>query len=471
MDVYTCNGQPNQQWILSPYDPTGTPQQPSDPEINESFIRVATPDPGAPTQRVGYYTSWSTYANAFHPKNLDTQGIAGKLTVLQYAFENIDPVNLTCMAANKPSSPDENDPVGNDGSADAYADYQKIYGSDISVDGTADSWAQPLRGNFNQLKQLKAKYPNLKVLMSIGGWTYSKYFSDVAATDASRKTFVASCIDVYIRGNLPQIGDDPAGGSGAAAGVFDGFDIDWEFPGSANGHYGNHVSPQDGANYTALLAEFRAELTALGGRPYTLTAALPAGPTEIGNLDVPSVANVLDLGNVMSYDMHGAFEANGPTNFQAPLYDTPASPAYGTAFTANDAISRYLNNGFPAGKLTMGVPFYGRGWTGVPDGGQHGRYQSVTGPTAAFPYSQQPGVADWKELKAAGLTNSYYYDQASRSTWIHDGTNFWSIETPDSLADKRQYIKNLGLGGVMIYSLDADDPSTTLLNAATGMGG
>src|SRR5690349_10898011 len=98
---------------------------------------------------------------------------------------------------------------------------------------------------------------------------------------------------------------------------------------------------------------------------------------------------------------------------------------------------------------------------------RHGRRP----PDVGSPGSQQPGVADGKELKTAGLTSTYHYDQASRSTWFHDGANFWSIETPDSPADKRPYIKNLGLGGVMIYSLDADDAMSTLLNAATGMGG
>jgi GH18 family chitinase len=468
MDAYTCNGDPNQQWLFTPYDPNGTPQQDTDPDETESFSRTATPDPGQPAQRVGYYTSWSTYANAFYPKNLDTEGIASKLTILNYAFENIDPTNLTCMEANKASSNDENSTDGNDGSSDAYADYQKEYTSDTSVDGSSDTWNQPLRGNFQQLKELKAKYPNLKILVSLGGWTYSKYFSDAAATDASRKKFVSSCINMYIKGNLPQIGDDPAGGTGVAAGIFDGFDIDWEFPGSNSGHLGNHVSAQDGANYTALLNEFRTELDALGGPHHTLTAALPAGPTEINQLNIPSVANALDLGDVMTYDMHGAFETNGPTNFQAPLYDTPASPAFGTAFTVNDAITHYLNGGYPAAKLTLGVPFYGRGWTGVPDGGQHGRYQTVTGPTAAFPLSQEPGVVDWKELQAAGKTSNYYYDQDTKSTWIYDGTNFWSIDTPDSLTDKRQYIKDNNLGGVMMYSLEADDANSTLLNAATG---
>ncbi|MFJ6217200.1 glycosyl hydrolase family 18 protein [Streptomyces sp. NPDC092296] len=480
LDVWPCSSHAdparNQTWLMTPYDPSGDPvlDPESDWDDPTSGGGVLIGDAGKPAQRVAYYPSWSVYGNAFYPKDLDTQGIAGKLTTLNYAFENIDPVNLTCFAANKASSSDESDTDGNDGSADAWADYQMSFTTDNSVDGVADTWDQPLKGNFNQLEKLKAKYPNLKVVVSLGGWTYSKYFSDVAATDASRKKFVGSCIDMYIKGDLPTgINDDPAGGTGVAAGVFDGFDIDWEFPGSANGHTGNHVSAQDGANYTLLLQEFRTELDALGGgKHYQLTAALPAGPTEIGRLQVGQLAAALDMGDVMAYDFHGAFEANGPTDFQSPIFDSPESPANGTQFTANDAVNNYLTQGFPAGKLTLGVPLYGRGWTGVPDGGKSGLYQSVTGPTAAYGFSQSPGVVFYKELKADGkLTGgNVHFDPQTYGSWVYDGTDFWSIESPLSLAYKRQYIKNKGLGGVMMYSLEADDSTSTLLNAATGYG-
>src|SRR5262245_48242302 len=125
------------------------------------------------------------------------------------------------------------------------------YTSANSVDGSTDAWNQPLKGNFNQLKELKAKYPHLKVLISLGGWTYSKYFSDVAATDAARKKFVSSCIDIYIKGNLPVY--NGAGGPGTGVGIFDGIDLDWEWPG-AEGHPGNHVGPNDKANNTLLIA-------------------------------------------------------------------------------------------------------------------------------------------------------------------------------------------------------------------------
>jgi chitinase len=149
------------------------------------------------------------------------------------------------------------------------------------------------------------------VLVSLGGWTYSKYFSDVALTAASRQKFVSSCIDMYIRGTLPLVAG--RGGSGAAAGIFDGFDIDWEWPGS-DGHPGNHVRAADKQNFTLLLQEFRNQLNAIGaqtGRRYLLSAFLPADPVKISaGFDLSQIFNSLDFGNMQGYDFHGSGSDN-----------------------------------------------------------------------------------------------------------------------------------------------------------------
>lgn len=209
--------------------------------------------------RVGYFVQWGIYGRQYFVKNLDTTGNAARLTHINYAFANIDPTNLTCLqGVTKGTTSDPQDPSQGDGAGDAEADYGRPFSAAQSVDGVADTGWEKLRGNFNQLKKLKAKYPKLKVLISIGGWTYSKYFSDVAKTDASRKKFVASCIDTYIKGNLPDY--NGAGGPGTAAGIFDGIDLDWEWPG-AEGHPGNHVSPDDKHNNTLLIEEFAASWT------------------------------------------------------------------------------------------------------------------------------------------------------------------------------------------------------------------
>lgn len=443
-------------------------------------------------QKIAYFDQWSIYGNAYYPKTIDTSGAATQLTIIIYDFENINPTSLTCFEAIKASdASNESDPNAGDGAGDAFADYQKSYDSSISVDGTSDSWSQPIKGNFNQLRELKVKYPNLKILLSIGGWTYSKYFSDVAATQSSRQTFVSSCIDMFLKGNLPTgIGGDPSGGPASGAGIFDGFDIDWEYPGTL-GHVGNHYGPQDTQNYTLLLQEFRNELDSYGasiGKRFLLTAAVPSGQDKIALIQTNQVGNYLDYADVMAYDMHGAWESTGPTNLQDPLYDSPADPSspvppgqekynIDTAVRAwTTGLSDYtIPGGFPASKLVMGFPFYYRGWTGVSAGSNHGLYQPAAGPSAQFSYSQTAGVADYKELAAAGLTNNpnvNFFDPVTQASWIYDGTNFYTGDTPRSIAAKTQYIQNKGLAGAMMFSLDAEDSADTLLNAiANGLPG
>jgi chitinase len=444
----------------------------------------------APTgaMKSAYFDQWSIYGNAYYPKNVGTSGAAAGMKVITYAFENIDPTNLTCFETVKASdSTNESDPNAGDGAGDAFADYQKSYTSDISVDGTADTWSQPIKGNFNQLRELKAKYPNLRIDLSIGGWTYSKYFSDVAATDASRKKFVSSCLDMFIKGNLPtNISGDASGGTGSAAGLFDGIDIDWEYPASAGGHTGNHYSAADTANYTALLGEFRSELDAYGasvGKHYLLTAALPSGQDKISLIQPAAISKYLDYGDLMTYDMHGAWDATGPTNFQDPLHDTANDPskaiAPGTAkYNIDETIKAYttgdsaygITGGFPASKLVLGVPFYFRGWTGVPAGGDYGLYQSATGASPAQTYTQQAGIADWKELAAKGLTSgsTVHWDPTTQSSWIYDGTNFYTGDTPQAITARGQYATANGLGGIFAFSFEGDDASGTLINTMNG---
>ncbi|WP_232459395.1 glycoside hydrolase family 18 protein, partial [Burkholderia ubonensis] len=266
------------------------------------------------------------------------------------------------------------------------------------MDGQADSWDTPLRGNFNQLRKLKLKNPQLKVLISLGGWTWSKNFSTVAASDASRQALVSSCINLYIKGNLPQ--QENAGGQGVALGVFDGFDIDWEYP-VAGGLPANHYSAADKQNFTLLLAEFRRQLDALGQqnkRRYYLSAALGAGVDKIRNTEPSNYGAYLDWANVMSYDFHGGWEAQGPTNFQSNLYPDPANPAQNDAkfYDIDDAVNALVSAGLARNRINVGIPFYGRGWTGVAAGPNgNGLYQSATGPA---PGTYEAGYEDYRVL-------------------------------------------------------------------------
>ncbi|HEU5379555.1 MAG TPA: glycosyl hydrolase family 18 protein [Ktedonobacteraceae bacterium] len=446
---------------------------------------------GAKYQKIAYFDQWSIYGNAYFPSNIASSGAASQLTTIIYDFENVDPNNLTCFEAIKASdASNESDPNAGDGAGDAFADYQKSYTSS-TVDGSSDSWSQPIKGNFNQLRELKVRFPHLKILLSLGGWTYSKYFSDVAASAASRQKYVSSCINMFLKGDLPTgISGDASGGPASGTSIFDGFDIDWEYPGAA-GHLGNHFAPQDKANFTLLLQEFRTELDSYGasiGKHFQLTAAVPSGQDKIAQIQTDQIGKYLDFADVMTYDMHGGFEATGPTNFQAPIHNSPNDPSKVIApgnekYNIDTAISAWITGlpdynipgGFPANKVVMGFPFYYRGWTGVAAGSNHGLYQPATSPSAAFSFTQTAGVADYKELVSAGLVGNAsdnFFDPTTQASWIYDGNNFYTGDTPQSIAAKTTYIKNNGLAGAMMFSLDGEDPGDTLLNAiANGLPG
>ncbi|GGQ14786.1 chitinase [Streptosporangium pseudovulgare] len=431
-------------------------------------LKVSTDDiVGSGYARVGYFVQWGIYGRQYFVRNLDTTGVAGKLTHLNYAFGNIDPVNLTCLhGVTKGTTADPQDPKQGDGAGDADADYGRPMSAAQSVDGVADTGWEKLRGNYNQLRKLKAKYPNLKVLISLGGWTYSKYFSDVAATDASRKKFVSSCIDMYIKGNLPVY--NAAGGPGSAAGIFDGIDLDWEWPG-AEGHAGNHIGANDKANNTLLIAEFRRQLDALTqetGKRYQLTAFTPADPAKIAaGWDLPEVAKSLDIFNVQGYDFHGAGSDNSwepnRTGHQGNLYADTDDP-YSFHFSVENAVDVYLRAGVNPRKITVGLAYYGRGWQGVADGGKSGEWQSATG-AAPGQFQEEAGTRGYANLLASVPGCTVKHDEQAVATYCHTGNGgqWWTFDDAWSIGKKTAWLRSKGLLGVMIWEMSGDPGTLT----------
>ncbi|HET9958813.1 MAG TPA: glycoside hydrolase family 18 protein [Polyangiaceae bacterium] len=402
------------------------------------------PEPRPSAQQViGYFAQWGIYQRNYRVKNIVDSGSAKTLTAINYAFGNI--VNGECVMVTRA------------GVGDAFADYQKSFQATESVDGKADTWDQNLKGNFNQLKKLKALYPNIKVLISLGGWTWSKGFSDAALTPESRARVAKSCVDLYIRGNLPMLDGDPAGGAAAAAGVFDGVDIDWEYPAYA-GDVGSVYRDEDTRNFTLLLEEFRRQLSAIDPK-LLLTIAAPAGSPQTALLELGQIHRHLDWINLMSYDMHGAWDATGPTNFHAPLLLSNKDPARESGLSADAAIQRYLDGGVPASKLTLGLPFYGRGWTGVA-AANNGLYQSASGPA---PGTYEAGIEDYRVLAARAKPG--FRDSAAGAYWTFDGNEFWSFDDPENIRSKTEYARSKGLGGVMAWSLDGDTADGQLMRA------
>jgi chitinase len=401
----------------------------------------------ASSRVVGYYIEWGIYGRNYKVKDVKTSGSADKLSVVNYAFGNVAPDgvgNVVCKLG------------------DEWADYQKPWTADESVTGQEVTWPRPILGNFEELQALKAQYPHLKVLISLGGWTWSKYFSDAALTKESRERFVSSCIDLFIKGNLPDPGWGGMGGPGAAAGLFDGIDVDWEWPGS-EGNAGNIIRPEDKANFTKLLAEFRKQLHAYGKethKDYLLTAFLPADAAKIdAGFEVPDIFGPLSFGNVQGYDFHGAWEST--TNHQSNLYTSagdPASPSY-----SDDAVvHQYLRRGAPAKEIVVGVPFYSRGWTGVAPAND-GLYQPAAGPATG---TWEAGVDDYKVVKqrlSSGFTR--HQDSSSGAAWLFDGTTFWTFDDSPVMRAKAEYVNQRKLGGIMFWELSGDTPDGELIGA------
>jgi chitinase len=401
-------------------------------------------------KRVAYFAQWRIYSG-FFPKAVDESGAADRLTDINYAFGNVSE-DGQCFIRNEA------------GVGDAFADFQRSYAAGESVDGVADSDTQALRGNFNQLRKLKLKHPQLRTLISLGGFTWSKFFSNAALTPQSRRRFAQSCIDLYIKGNLPLLPDSNAGGLGAGAGVFDGIDIDWEYP-AAEGAAGNVVRPEDTRNFTLLLAELRRQLDALGRanhRHYLLTAAVPAGFDKIAKLEVGKIHRSLDWLNLLTYDFHGPWEATGPAQFHSNLFLRPDDPnpvGSPVRVSVDDVVSAYLRGGTPSRKIVIGTPFYGHGWTGVPDGGRHGLFQPATGPAADPEFG--PGTASFRTLK--NFAGQGFRDPVTRGFWKYDGTTFWAYDDPGVLLDKTGYVLARRLGGLMMWELSLDDERATLV--------
>ncbi len=390
----------------------------------------------------GYFEEWSIYYAGYNIANLQQNGVANKLTHLIYAFANVTTNPAPACAL-----------------ADTWADYQTPYLPSVS----GAPYTGPLYGNFAAIQQLEQLHPKLNVLISIGGASAANTaaFVTAASTATGRQALAASCISLFIQGNI-------AAGI-TAPGLFDGINIDWEFP-----------TASDTKNFSALLMEFRKQLNQLSattGKKYILSFDGPAGAQNYVNIDLHRAASYVDFITIDGYNYAGSWDTQ--TNDASSLYDSPMDPAYGQDLDINDTVNAYLQAGVPPSKYTMGVPLYGAGWTGVPNI-NHGLYQNSTGPspvplangtglctdlsgnTPGCDVLLTPGLATYSTL-ANLAANGYiqYFDPVRIAEQLYNPTlgTFYTYDDRWTAAQKMAYINTMGLGGAYVWALKDDDAS------------
>jgi chitinase len=189
----------------------------------------------------------------------------------------------------------------------------------------------------------------------------------------------------------------------------------------------------------------------------------------LGEYDMPGIAASVDFVDLMTYDFFGAWNPNGPTALQSSLYAWPGMPTSGAQgnYYSDYAVQAWKSGGMPAAKIDLGIPYYGRGWTGV-SSPNNGLNQSATGaaPCSGFTGCTD-GITDYKVLEAAGAPKYY----AAGTAWTYDGNQFWSFDDPTTAAGKACYINAQGLGGALVWSLDGDDGTLSAAVAAGLQGG
>jgi chitinase len=408
----------------------------------------------------GYFEEWSIYYAGYNIANLQQNGVADKLTHLLYAFANV-------TAAPSPACV----------IADSWADYLSPYLPSVS----GEAYTGPLYGNFAAIEQLKTLHPQLKVLMSIGGASAANTaaFVSAASTQAGRQALVSSCIDMFINGNIA---------SGISApGLFDGFNIDWEFPAAT-----------DTQNFTALLQEFRSQLDALAktsGKHYVMSFDGPAGSQNYLNIDLKHAAEQVDFITIDGYNYAGSWDTQ--TNHASPLFDSRQDPLYGQDLDIDSTVDAYLKAGVPPKKYTMGLPLYGAGWTGVPNA-NHGLYQGSTGPSAVLLSNGEgacpdlsgatpgcdtlltPGIATYStlaNLPANGYSSHFDARRIAVSLYDPASETFYTYDNPNTALLKMLYIEAKvpgGLGGAYVWALKDDDANGSMVKtmaAALGHSG
>lgn len=381
--------------------------------------------PGSNYNNITYYTSWSALPaeRNFYPSDLDVS----QITHINYAFADLcwKKFGSTVRACEDPKVPLQN---------------RYVYDGEMILGDPEKDFE-----NFQAFESVKAANPHLKLMISVGGWSWSNHFSNMAKTEETRRAFANSAVD-FLREYK-----------------FDGLDIDWEYP-VEGGEDDNSRGPEDTENFTLLMKTVREALDAAGsedGKYYLLTIASGQGDNFVKNADLANSVTYLDFINIMTYDYSGSWETLGHHN--APLFFDQKHPRAASSAPRNHVLGGllgHLNGGVPTHKLIAGVPYYGKGWDDCPPTGQ---YQTCKGGSALKTW--EAGVFDFSDLENNYIDkNGYkrYWNESAKVPYLYNEQNkvFITYNDKDTMKYTASIVKSLDIAGVMSWDISGDRNKT-----------
>lgn len=415
-------------------------------------VKAATSTQTPAYRNVMYYGDWSIWGGQgnFYPKGIP----ADQLTHLNFAFLDFDSKGEL-----------------------VFTDKDAATGAPVGMDGV--TWGGANGGILNALQDLRAKNPNLKIGVSLGGWSKSGDFSTVCANESLRKHFVDNVMKFIKYTNMDFV------------------DVDWEYPGSVrnpdlvdnkNDEGTKLASAADRQNFILLLQDLRAALDKQGaelGRTYELSVAISAAKATLSlGTDIKKLFEVVDFANIMTYDMRGAWDEF--SGHQTGLYTNPDDPYKSAGLSVDDSVTYLLANGAIADKIVIGAAFYTRGWQKVAAGsnaslpGLFGAAEKINkdaDQTASRGANNEAPMKDgeggraggvWSYRSLSSLKGSYaglteYWDDVAKAPYLYSKQTgaFFTYDNKRSIQEKAAYVKAKGLGGMISWMASQDAETNT----------